>query len=167
MNKKFLWLIGIFFVLSCVPEPPAGVPLLDEAALKDEATKVEMVLERYVIASEKQDIDLIESIWATDDSVIVFGTTGAERLKGWPEVKNAFKAQFSELQQPLLAVHDQVIRVNQTGTTAWFSEVLNYSFVRGNQSYNLEGVRFTGVLEKRDSTWIIVQSHLSVPAAEN
>jgi len=166
MKKKLLWLFAPFFLLSCNSQPPASVPLLDKNDLNKEMNKVEMVLERYVIASEKQDLDLIRDIWAPDTNIMVIGTEGTERLIGWSEIQDAFRRQFSTIEQPYLSVHDQVVGINSTGTTAWFSEVLNYSFIRGNKSYNLEGVRFTGVLERRDSTWLIVQSHLSLPAVE-
>lgn len=165
MKKNLLWFFGSFIILtSCSSEPPASVPLLDENALGKEVTKVEMVLERYVIASEKQDLDLIRNIWAPDTNIMVIGTEGTERLIGWSEIQDAFRKQFAAIEQPYLSVHDQVVSINSTGTTAWFSEILNYSYIRGNKSVNLEGVRFTGVLERRDSTWYIVQSHLSLPA---
>lgn len=164
MKNCLLCLIICLLLISCSHEPPEGIQLLGEASLNEEKAKVEMVLERYVIASEKQDIDLIRNIWAPDSDIIIFGTESSERLTGWSQIQDAFNDQFAQLEQPYLAVRDQVVNVNSTGTTAWFSEIISYSFIRGNKPYNLEGVRFTGVLEKRDSTWYIVQSHLSLPA---
>lgn len=165
MKVNILWFISCWLLLSCNPDPPVGFKSLDEVELKREVDKVEIVLERYVIASEKQDLDLVQKVWAPDSDIVVFGTEGTERLTGWSQIQEAFRNQFEQLEQPYLSVRDQVININATGTTAWFSEVISYSFIRGNKSYNLEGVRFTGVLEKRDSTWYIVQSHLSLPAS--
>jgi ketosteroid isomerase-like protein len=164
--KKILFLLMLLVVAgACKRDKVGQVSILDPAALSKEVDKVEMVLERYVIASEKQDLDLIHNIWAPDTNIMVIGTEGTERLIGWSEIQDAFRVQFNSIQQPYLSVHDQVIGINPTGTTAWFSEVLNYSFIRDEKPVRLEGVRFTGVMERRDSVWLIVQSHLSLPAA--
>lgn len=164
MKKIIFWLLLLVLAGACNPEKPPSVIIPDQEALATEVDKVEMVLERYVIASEKQDLDLIHNIWAPDSSIIVIGTENTERLTGWSQIQEAFGKQFASIEQPYLSVHDQVIGINQTGNTAWFSEVLNYSYISEGKPVNLEGVRFTGVLEKRDSTWLIVQSHLSLPA---
>lgn len=165
MKINILWFISSWLLFSCTSDPPMGFKQLDEFELKREVDQVEIVLERYVIASEKKDLGLVQNVWAPDSNIIVFGTDGTERLTGWSQIQEAFRSQFEQVEQPYLSVRDQVISINPTGTTAWFSEVISYSFIRRNKSYNLEGVRFTGVLEKRDSTWYIVQSHLSLPAS--
>jgi hypothetical protein len=46
---------------------------------------------------------------------------------------------------------------------AWFSEVLDYNFIYLGEGMSFEGIRFTGVLEKREGHWKMVQGHLSVP----
>ena len=52
------------------------------------------------------------------------------------------------------------------GTVAWFSEVLDVKVVVATgEAVELEGTRFTGVLEKRNGNWVLVQIHASVPVA--
>ena len=48
---------------------------------------------------------------------------------------------------------------------AWFSELLDWQVTAGGERVALEGMRFTGVLEKRNGNWMIVQMHVSVPVA--
>ena len=48
--------------------------------LELEKEKVELVLEKYVIANEKQDIELIYEIWAAEPDIVVFGTNSDEKI---------------------------------------------------------------------------------------
>jgi hypothetical protein len=41
--------------------------------------------------------------------------------------------------------------------------VLDYNFIYMGEDMSFEGIRFTGVLEKKDGKWKLVQGHLSVP----
>jgi len=51
------------------------------------------------------------------------------------------------------------------GGVAWFSTVLDMGVSVGSEVASLRGLRTTGVLEKRDGNWVIVQLHTSVPVA--
>jgi hypothetical protein len=136
----------------------------DVINLKDEQLAVETVLEQYIIANEKQDFNLIQQIWSPDSDIILYGTDTDDRLVGWINIKNAIKEQFSQISDTYISVTDQYIKVNCTGNTAWFAETLNYNFIYKEQARKYEGMRFTGVLEKLDGKWMLVQGHLSVPA---
>ena len=135
--------------------------------LEEEKEKVALVLEKYVIASEKRDIDLVHDIWAGEPDIVVFGTAGDEKLIGWESIKNAMERQFSSFEDIYISVHDQVIQVDEMGQTAWFSEIVNYNYIYQGEPKQYEGLRFTGVLQKFGEDWYIVQSHMSVPAAGN
>ena len=127
-------------------------------------SEVQLVLERYVLANESKSIDLLKEVWAQDEDIVIFGTDSDEKLMGWTQVKNTFQKQFENFEETYISVTDQNIRINCDGKTAWFSEILNYNYttVEGT-SKRFEGIRFTGVLEKRDGNWLIVQSHMSIP----
>ncbi len=132
--------------------------------IKNETEAVENVLEKYVIANEQKDFSMIEQIWAPDSDILFFGTDSDEKLMGWNTIQSAIKKQFSSISDTYISVSDQHITVNNTGNTAWFAEIMNYNFVYQGQARSYEGVRFTGVLEKRPKGWKIVQAHLSIPA---
>ena len=133
--------------------------------LKAEVEMVELVLEKYVIANEKQDIDLVHEIWAPEPDIVVFGTNSNERLMGWDQIRLALEHQFNSFEDTYISVHDQVININETGNTAWFSEVLNYNYIYQGEAIQYEGLRFTGVLQKKNGDWFIVQSHMSIPGS--
>ena len=127
--------------------------------------RVSLVLEKYVIANEKQEIEMVKEIWASDTDIVVFGTNSNEKLVGWDEIRNAMERQFNSFEDTYISVRDQVIEINETGNTAWFSEIVNYNYIYQGEARQFEGVRFTGVLEKRDGDWYIVQSHMSIPGS--
>ncbi|MBE9481173.1 MAG: nuclear transport factor 2 family protein [Bacteroidetes bacterium] len=131
----------------------------------DELANIENILDQYVIANENQDLSLIEKIWASDEDIILIGTNSDEKLVGWKAIKKAIKNQFKEFKDTYIAVSDQIIKINDTGNTAWFSELLNYNFIYNGKAQSFEGIRFTGVLEKKENNWEIVQGHLSIPVS--
>jgi ketosteroid isomerase-like protein len=128
-----------------------------------EKEKVELVLEKYVLANEKQDIEYVHEIWAESPDIVVIGTNSDEKLVGWESIREVMQRQFDSFQDTYISVHEQVIEINETGNTAWFSEFLNYNYIYQGEAKQYEGLRFTGVLEKIDGEWYIVQSHMSIP----
>jgi ketosteroid isomerase-like protein len=134
--------------------------------LKDiEVHQIEILLEKYEIASENEDIEMIKDIFSDKEDVVIIGTDMEEILSGWKSIREAFMRQFNSLDKILLSSRERKIKVNDTLNTAWFSEIINYNFVYNGTAKSYEGIRFTGVIEKTDGTWKIVQSHLSIPAS--
>jgi len=131
--------------------------------LKAEKEKVALVLEKYVIANEKHDLDLIHEIWAPLPDIVVFGTNSDEKLVGWEAISTALEKQFSSFEDTYISVRDQVINIDESGKTAWFSEIMNYNYIYQGEAKQFEGLRFTGVLQKINGDWYIVQSHISIP----
>ncbi|MCF8234827.1 MAG: nuclear transport factor 2 family protein [Bacteroidales bacterium] len=135
-----------------------------EVDLAAEKMQIENVLDQYVMANENQDFSIIETIWAEDDDIVLFGTDMDEKLVGWEQIKSAIQKQFTTLDSTYISIQEQTINLNKFGTTAWFSEVLNYNFIYEGKSMSYEGIRFTGVLRKTGGNWELVQGHLSIPA---
>lgn len=160
MNKLFiLIIIGLISLSSC------NMGYQDKNVdLELEKESVALVLEKYVIANEKQDIDLVHEVWAEEPDIVVLGTNSDEKIIGWEQIKNTLQRQFDSFDDTYISVRDQVININETGNTAWFSEIMNYNYIYQGEARQFEGIRFTGVLNKKDGEWFIVQSHISIPA---
>ncbi len=58
-------------------------------------------------------------------------------------------------------IRDLKITFSQSGTVAWYYCVLDDINEWKGQPANWENTRWTGVLEKRDGNWVIVQMHFS------
>lgn len=160
MNKfVLLTIIGLLALNSCNNNQNTTVDL------DLEKEKVELVLEKYVIAMEKQDIDLVHEIWAEEPDIVVLGTNSDEKIVGWEQIRITLQRQFDSFNDTYISVRDQVININESGNTAWFSEIMNYNYIYQGKAKQFEGIRFTGVLTKKEGEWYIVQSHISIPAS--
>ncbi len=129
-----------------------------------EKEAIKLVLEKYALANENQDMALIEDIWYPSEHIVSFGTESDEKLVGWDEIKRAVEKQFQNFSNTYISYHDQIIEVNDEGNTAWFSEIMNYNFILNGEAHSYEGLRYTGVLVKKDGKWKLVQTHISIPA---
>lgn len=160
MNKLFLCTVILSLALmSCNSEHEK--PQVD---LEAEIGNIETLLEQYVVANMEQDVDLITKIWKNEEDIISIGTDSDERLVGWIHIEKAMRNQFQSFNETFISVSNQIIRVNETGNTAWFSESLKYNFIYQEEAMSFAEIRFTGVLQKIEDEWLLVQGHLSIPA---
>ncbi len=164
MKKIIIILTLIVIVSSCCNNQ---IEKKESIGIDEERESVALVLEKYVIANERQDIGLIKEIWANNPKIVVFGTTGDDKFIGWTEIQEVMQRQFNTFQETYISVRDQVIEVSESGKTAWFSEIVSYNYIYHGEPKQYEGLRFTGVLEKIDGDWYIVQSHMSVPESSD
>ena len=93
------------------------------------------------------------------------GTDTAERWVGYTALKEAVQKQFDAFESTKMTVRDQVIKVHKSGEAAWFSEIADWNVIAMEDTIEIKDSRFTGVLEKRDGNWVIVQFHASVPVS--
>ncbi|GAB4328051.1 MAG: hypothetical protein Kow00127_20710 [Bacteroidales bacterium] len=154
-----LFLVLMILGTSCRQQDNASPPV----DINKEKKEVALVLEKYIIANEKQDLDLVREVWAPEPDIVVFGTNSDEKLIGWKAIEEALAKQFSSIEETYITVRDQVVNVDSDGNTAWFAEIMNYNYIYQGKPVQFEGLRFTGVLQKRDGKWYIVQSHISIP----
>jgi len=134
-----------------------------EVDVKMETNAIKLVLEKYAIANENQDMVMIEEIWCPSEQIVSFGTVSTEKMVGWSEIKRAVEKQFGRFSDTFISYRDQIIQVNETGNTAWFSEIINYNFIMDGEAHSYEGLRYSGVLVKKEGKWLLVQTHMSVP----
>lgn len=156
-RNVLLLLIGALVVFGCNQAKEEKVDT------KKERDAIKLVLEKYAIANENQDMAMIEEIWCPSERIISFGTASGEKLMGWAEIKQAVETQFDQFSNTFISYRDQIIEVNEAGNTAWFSEIINYNFIREGEAHSYEGLRYSGVLVKKDGKWKLVQTHMSVP----
>jgi len=133
--------------------------------IEAEKAKVKSVVDQFAQATDTENMELFSKIMARDADMVNFGTDAAERYVGWEPLKTAVEKQFASFDNAKITSRDQVIKVLYSGKVAWFSEILDFDVVAQGQSVRLEGIRLTGVLEKRNGNWIFMQVHNSVPVS--
>jgi ketosteroid isomerase-like protein len=95
----------------------------------------------------------------------MLGTDAAERFVGYEPVEASMRKQFESYEETKLTTRERVVKVHRSGEVAWCSELWDVQGKAQGQPYTLEGMRVTGVLEKRGGTWVVVQWHASVPVS--
>ncbi|MFH1765046.1 MAG: nuclear transport factor 2 family protein [Gemmatimonadota bacterium] len=156
--------IAAFLATGCAQEieqeeVTAAVDLVAEKA----AAKA--VLDLFPQAMIDEDLELMGLIIAQDPNTMVIGTDAAERWVGYEAFRASLEIQFASYEDSEIVVRDQVITVSRSGEVAWFSELMDWRLTAGGEQVALEGLRMSGVLEKRDGAWVMVQAHASVPVA--
>lgn len=155
--------------LSCKKAEKEEAEEAEEAAVAVdlEAAKaaVNSVLDQMTQAYETENVELFSKITAHDPDMVIFGTDAAERFVGYESVENSMKKQIESYEESRVTSRERVIKVNQSGEVAWFSELWDVKGKAQGQPYALEGLRITGVLEKRNGNWVTVQWHASVPVS--
>ena len=159
---KPMLLLALFFVLS--GHVFAGHHEPDEQGAAA-MTQVREVVDLYMEAFERGDSALFASLMAEDEEMITFGTDAAERWVGKRNLIASFAKQVSAFDVERIDISDQVIRLSQSKTTAWFSEIADWHIRIAGETDTIRGIRITGVLEKQVDGWKIVQFHTSAPVA--
>lgn len=112
-------------------------------------------------AYSKQDLDEIISFFAPDSDVVVIGTAEDERVVGIDNIRESWKRSLDEPVHLHIKItwHSLTCREN----VAWFSVELHYAVQLDEESTLNLSTRGTGVMEKRDGTWLLCQYHSSHP----
>jgi ketosteroid isomerase-like protein len=127
----------------------------------DDRVAVEQAINNVLGWAVNKDFDLFFGTIADDSDFI--SVTPYSRVKfGVAEVKKdtAFWASpdFRAIRHE---VRDLKIRFSRSGEVAWFYCKLDDINEWKGQPANWENVRWTGVLEKREGRWRVVQQHFS------
>jgi hypothetical protein len=156
--KIFLFLfIPAFLILfsGCTSEP--------EADLEAEREKVMEVLDNFVKAHEERDLELLLSCFSDKTDIVILGTDEDELWVDKVSMGEAQKRAYETFNTIKLSVRDKILKMCGTGHQAWFYMKVNWFVESEGEQFTFDGIRTTGVLEKEDRIWTIVQIHTSLP----
>ena len=155
--KRALIVAAALLGLALVPISlsAAGAPAADEKAV------IEKVIHDNIGWALTKDRPLAESTMSHDERLFIFNPD-SEITIGWSQlVKNfefwmdpRFKATRSD-------IRDLRIDVARSGDVAWWSCILDDLGEWDGKPTGWKDTRWTGVMEKRDGKWLIVQMHFS------
>ncbi|NBC18237.1 MAG: DUF4440 domain-containing protein [Bacteroidetes bacterium] len=111
--------------------------------------EVEAALRQFFHAMNTQDLALMERLVAHDAEMVHIGTDADEIWRGWDNLWAATIVQFEDLEAYDATLRDLTIRCS--GDVAWYFHLLD--------------ARITGVFERREGRWKMVQTHVSLPEA--
>ena len=153
--------IFCFFVLLVYKAAGQSDKLIQADSLKGEKQLVEKVIHGSIGWAKHKDINLLYSIIANDTSFLEVHPD-EKVVKGFQEFKKAEKFWMNpDFKAIRYEIKDLSINFSNSGDVAWFFCMLDDINEWKGQPANWENTRWTGVLEKRNGKWVIVQQHFS------
>jgi ketosteroid isomerase-like protein len=112
-----------------------------------------------------KDRPLLERIMAHEDDLFLFNPDTKSTVVGW----DAFAKNFEFWMDPRFKatrfeIRDLRLTLARGGGVAWFSALLDDLGEWEGRPIGWKDTRWTGVLEKRNGRWVIVQMHFSFDA---
>lgn len=153
--KRIFPLLMIAIIISC------NNKLDNRANYEREKIKIEKTINSVIGWAANKDTSVLYSIIAQDKHLIEVQPSSRVVI-GFKEFKKAegfwLNPDFKAIRYE---IRDLKITISETGTVAWFFCVLDDINEWKGQPANWENTRWTGVLEKRNGQWRIVQQHFS------
>ena len=155
MFKTIIAGIGIFLMLSSCQKSNPAFNKTDEKLI------VENAIRSCIGWAKTKDIDLLYSVIANDSSYLEVSPEGRV-TKGFQEFRKNEKFWMNpDFKAIRYDIKDLVINFSESGDVAWFYCILDDINEWKGQPASWENTRWTGVLEKREGKWIVVQMHFS------
>jgi ketosteroid isomerase-like protein len=112
-----------------------------------------------------KDRELQESTMAKDENLFYFWTHSDFTIIGWDQHEKLFKVWLDpKFKATHTEVRDLRINISRSGDVAWYSAKLDDLGEWDGRPLGDKDIRWTGVLEKREGKWVIVQMHASLAA---
>lgn len=135
----------------------------EEQANPDYETVKQIIYDSLGWAFNK-DYDRLFSIWGNDENIFSFFLSSPSTVIGITAFKkNVEKFRSPDFKATKLEHRDLKITFSKSGNAAWFSCYFDdCGSFKGQESCVMNALK-TGVLEKRDGKWVLVQMHSSFP----
>jgi len=138
--------------------------LLSISAAQDASTEkatIEQVIHASIGWAKNKDFKLLYSVIANDSDYVEVDP-GNRVVRGFEQFRKAEKFWGSpDFKAVRYEIRDLKISLSRSGDVAWFYGVLDDVNEWKGEPANWMNTRWTGVLEKRDGKWVIVQMHFS------
>lgn len=126
-----------------------------------EIKEISRVIDSCIGWFKTKNFELSFSTVANDSNFLEIHPTNRV-VRGFEQFrKNSEIFQRPEFQYGRHEIKDLTIHLSRSGDVAWFYCVLDDINTWKGQPANWENTRWTGVLEKREGRWVIVQQHFS------
>ena len=155
--RLIMWIVMAVLLNSC-----SDISL--EEISKDENETIARTIDACIGWFKNKDFELLFSVVAHDSNYLSVHPTDRV-IRGFAQFEqNAEVFKLPEFKYVRHEVKDLKITRSGSGDVAWFYCMLNDINTWKGQPANWENARWTGVLEKRDKRWVIVQQHFSFAA---
>ncbi len=155
--RKLLILSLVLGIVGCTDQENT---VNKEAELKE----ISQVIDSCIGWFKTKDFELLFKTIAHDPDYLSVHPS-SRVVRGFEQfMKNSDIYKDPEFQYVRHEINNLTINLSKSGTVAWFFCILNDINTWKGQPANWENARWTGVLEKREGGWVIVQQHFSFAA---
>ena len=134
-------------------------------AAEGESARIERIVRDAIAWALTKDRALFESLIVHDDDYVSFRPRGLEPVRGWDQVQQGFDLWLDDrFVATGTDVRDFHCRFSRGGDVAWYSAILDDCYTWDGEPGCWADTRWTGVLEKLDGRWQIMQMHFSFAA---
>ena len=139
---------------------------MNKETIKAEKAIISKVINDSIGWVATKDKELLYSCFADDPELFWFSPSDDGTIYGFKAFVELTENFFmlDEFGHVGFEVRELQINLSQSGEMAWFHARLDDFNTWQGEPANWENVRWTGVLEKRDRRWVIVQMHFSDPS---
>jgi len=134
-------------------------------ASDEQATKadIEKIVRDSICWALTKDRALQESTMAHDDDLFIVWTNSKSMVSGWKDYVKLFDTWMDpRFKATVTEVRDLRVHISRSGDVAWYSATLDDLGEWDGKPTGARDIRWTGVLERRNGKWVIVQMHGSV-----
>ncbi|MEZ5359562.1 MAG: nuclear transport factor 2 family protein [Candidatus Zixiibacteriota bacterium] len=130
---------------------------------EEEKAVIKQVIENSIGWAKNKDTDLLYSCFAHDANLFWYVPENNDAQVGFESFKDVVNNVFMNdaFKAVRFETKDMVINLSRDGSVAWWHCLLDDVNEWNGQQFSWINVRWTGVLEKQDGKWVIVQQHFS------
>jgi len=152
-----LAVIGLFFTAL------GGSAMAEENEFTGEEAVIKQTFEALISWALEKDTVLALNSVAQDEDFFYFSPDNASTISGFEMFKKfMFETFMGDNFKALWYKTKEVgINISKSGDVAWYHCLLDDVGLWNGQEAGWHDVRWTGVLEKRDGKWVVVQMHFS------
>jgi ketosteroid isomerase-like protein len=158
MKSLYLGLLFPLFILFYLQEHRQD---MNYSKIQNEKQLVEDAIRNSIGWAKNKDLTLLHSVIANDSAYLEVDPDNRV-VKGFEDFRKSEKIWMSpDFKALWFEIRDLTINISRSGDAAWFFGILNDINEWKGQPANWVNARWTGVLEKRNEKWVIVQMHFS------
>jgi uncharacterized protein (TIGR02246 family) len=140
----------------------SGPRVMTAAERADGTAEINALCDRWEKGWQKKDPSAFAGAFAVDPDSIHVGTDEGELVVGGKVMDDAFSKALASLEKVnRYEIKSRRISFSRDGQVALLFSEVDADVVAGGKPLSWKGIRFTGVLERIDGKWQLVQEHSS------
>jgi hypothetical protein len=132
--------------------------------IESEKAIIEQIIRSKIGWALTKDKDLAMNTLSQDEDLLIINPDSSITV-GFQAQKRTVETVFmsDRFKATDFAIRDLRIGISRLGDAAWYFCYLDDHCLWDGRPVGWDNVRWTGVLEKRDGKWVVVQMHFSFP----